>query len=267
MDTFQPVASDFLSRILRDKEAEVAAAKALIPPAIMEERARAAATPLPALAALRGERLRVIAEVKRASPSAGVFAGSLDAAAQVTHYAAGGAAAISVLTDGPYFQGSLADLKAARAASSIPLLRKDFIIDPYQIHEGRAAGADLILLIVAALSPARLTELLRVTTDLGMCALVEVCTAEEARLARELDAPLVGINNRNLRTFTVDMETTAHLRPILASHTVVASLSGIKTVEDARAMRAAGVDAVLVGEALARAADPGLFLKELVELR
>ncbi|HVC82483.1 MAG TPA: indole-3-glycerol phosphate synthase TrpC [Chloroflexota bacterium] len=266
MDTLQPVASDFLSRILRDKEAEVAAAKAALPHAVMEERARAAPPPLPALAALRGERLRVIAEVKRASPSAGVFAGGLDAASQGRRYAAGGAAAISVLTDGPYFQGSLADLEAARKAVSIPLLRKDFIIDPYQVHEARAAGADLVLLIVAALSAARLTELLRVTTDLGMGALVEVCTEDEARLARDLDAPLVGINNRNLRAFTVDMETTARLRPLLAPRTVVASLSGIKTVEDARAMRATGVDAVLVGEALARAAEPECLLAELAGL-
>ncbi|MGH2411182.1 MAG: indole-3-glycerol phosphate synthase TrpC [Chloroflexota bacterium] len=260
------MASDFLSRILSDKEAEVAAKKAALPQAIVEERARAAPPPLPALAALRGERLRVIAEVKRASPSAGVFAGSLDASAQASRYAAGGAAAISVLTDGPYFQGSLADLEAARQAVSIPLLRKDFIIDPYQIHEARAGGADLILLVVAALTAARLTELLALTTDLGMAALVEVCSAAEALLVRDLDVPLVGINNRNLRTFTVDMETTARLRPLLASRTVVASLSGMKTVEDARAMRAAGVDAVLVGEALARAADPERLLAELGSL-
>jgi len=260
------VASDFLSRILRDKEVEVASAKAALPSAIVAERALAAPPPLPVLAALRSERLRVIAEVKRASPSAGVFAGNLDAAAQVSHYAAGGAAAISVLTDGPYFQGSLADLEAARRAVSIPLLRKDFIIDPYQVHEARAAGADLVLLIVAALTPARLTQLLRVTTDLGMAAMVEVGTEGEARLARDLDVPLVGINNRNLRTFTVDMETTARLRPLLASHTVVASLSGIKSVADARAMRAMGVDAVLVGEALARAADPECLLAELAGL-
>ncbi|HVA91218.1 MAG TPA: indole-3-glycerol phosphate synthase TrpC [Chloroflexota bacterium] len=260
------MASDFLSRILRDKQAEVAANKAAIPQEALEERARSAAAPLPVLSTLRGDRLRVIAEVKRASPSAGVFAAALDAASQAARYASGGAAAISVLTDGPYFHGSLADLAEARQAVTVPLLRKDFIIDPYQLYEARASGADLVLLIVAALTASRLTALLALTEDLGMCALVEVYTADEARLARALEAPLVGINNRNLRTFTVDMETTARLRPLLSPRTVVASLSGIKNVEDARAMREAGADVILVGEALARATNPDGLLAALASL-
>ncbi len=266
MDTLQSVASDFLSRILRDKQAEVAADKAAIPQEVLEERARSAAPPLPVLSALKGDRLQVIAEVKRASPSAGVFAAALDAASQAARYSRGGAAAVSVLTDGPYFHGSMADLLEVRQAVTVPLLRKDFIIDHYQLYEARAAGADLVLLIAAAMSAALLSALLELTTDLGMCALVEVYTEEEARLARDLGAPLVGINNRNLRTFTVDMETTSRLRPLLSPGTVVASLSGIKNLGDARAVRRAGADAVLVGEALARSANPEALLAELRSL-
>jgi indole-3-glycerol phosphate synthase len=207
--------------------------------------------------------LRVIAEVKRASPSAGAFASNLDARAQVIRYAEGGAAAISVLTDEPYFQGSLDDLEDARAAVAVPLLRKDFIIDPYQLYEARAAGADFVLLIVAALNLDDLASLLALTKSLGMEALVEINTVEEAQLANEVDARLIGINNRDLHTFRVDMGTTARVRPLLSPGSVVAALSGIRTVEDAEAMRTAGVDAVLVGEALARSAEPEHLLAQL----
>ena len=263
MGTIQPAAGDFLSRILRDKHVEIAARRDAEPASRLAERAAAAPPPLPALAVLRGERLRVIAEVKRGSPSKGTFDAGLDAAAQAERYAAGGAAAVSVLTDGPYFQGSLDDLRAARAHAGVPLLRKDFIIDPYQLLEARAAGADLVLLIVAALEPEQLAALLVRTHELGMEALVEVNTEAEAHVAAELDAPLVGINNRDLHTFEVDMGTTGRLRPLLSGTTVVASLSGIAHVEDAARMRAAGADAVLVGEALVRAADPATLLAEL----
>jgi indole-3-glycerol phosphate synthase len=267
MDTLQPMANDFLSRILRDKRLEVSTRKACVPEAAMEARARAAPPALPALSALRGERLRVIAEVKRASPSAGAFASEMDARVQVTRYAAGGAAAISVLTDGPYFQGSLSDLEEARAAVSVPLLRKDFIIDPYQVYEARTVGADLVLLIVAALQADELASLVALTENLGMSALVEVNTVEEARVANHVNARLVGINNRDLQSFKVDMGTTARIRPILAPGTVVASLSGVRTVEDARAMRSAGADAVLVGEALARSAAPDRLLAQLTAVQ
>ncbi len=263
METLQPVASDFLSRILHDKRAEVAERKRGLPRAVLAERASHAAPALPAIPALRGPGLRVIAEVKRGSPSAGTFDSGLDAPAQAALYARGGAAAVSVLTDGPYFQGSLADLASTRARVSIPLLRKDFIIDPYQLYESRAAGADLVLLIVAALDERQLVDLLAETEALGMTALVEVNAEREAQLAAAISAPLVGINNRNLHTFEVDMTTTARLRPLLPPSTVVAALSGVKTVDDARAMRVAGADAVLVGEALVRAADPAALLATL----
>lgn len=263
MDTLQPVANDFLSRILGDKQREVAARKTAEPEEVLARRARAAAPALPVLTALRGDGLRVIAEVKRASPSAGAFASGLDAHVQATRYAQGGAAAISVLTDEPYFRGSLADLEEARKAVAVPLLRKDFTIDPYQIYEARAAGADFVLLIVAALEAEEVASLLALAHELSMEAMVEINNEAEAALARDLDSPLVGINNRDLHTFRVDMETTGRLRPLLAPSTVVAALSGIRTVEDARAMRAAGVDAVLVGEALARSAEPERLLAQM----
>jgi indole-3-glycerol phosphate synthase len=171
-----------------------------------------------------------------------------------------------VLTDGPYFQGSLDDLAAARGVVDVPLLRKDFIVDPYQLYEARAAGADLVLLIVAALDRSALGSLLALTHDLGMEALVEVNTEEEAEEAVASGARLAGINNRNLHTFEVDMATTGRLRPLFPPETIVAGLSGVRTVEDARRLREAGVDAVLVGEALVRAADPAALLAALTEV-
>ncbi|MGH2346858.1 MAG: indole-3-glycerol phosphate synthase TrpC [Chloroflexota bacterium] len=261
------MANDFLSRILADKRREVAARKNAVAEDVLARKARAAAPALPVLPALRGDGLRVIAEVKRASPSAGAFASGLDARVQTARYVRGGAAAISVLTDEPYFQGSLADLEEARRAVAIPLLRKDFVIDPYQIYEARAAGADFVLLIVAALPEEDVASLLALANSLGMEALVEVNNEDEAHLARDLEAPLVGINNRDLHTFKVDMETTIRLRPVLSQRTVVAALSGVRTVEDARTMRAAGADAVLVGEALARTAEPERLLAQLAVSR
>lgn len=261
MDTIQPVAGTFLNRILRDKRAEVEARKAAEPEGALAGRAAAAAPVRRAV--LRSSRLTVIAEVKRASPSAGSFGAGLDAVAQARRYATGGAAMISVLTDGPYFQGSLADLAGARAAVATPLLRKDFIIDEYQLLEARAAGADLVLLIVASIPAERLAPLLDATHRLGMEALVEVHTEWEARLANEVGASLVGINNRDLHSFEVDMGTTARLRPLLGAGTIVAALSGVRTVEDARAMRSAGADAILVGEALIRSSQPEALLVAL----
>ncbi len=257
------MASDFLTRIVHDKRAEVARRRSQTPDVVLEAAVRDL-PPVPAVApALRGERLRVIAEVKRGSPSAGAFSTDLDAAAQARRYAEGGAAAVSILTDGPYFNGSLDDLRAARAVVGLPLLRKDFILDRYQLLEARASGADLVLLIAAALSAAQLATLLQETYRLGMEALVEINTEEEARQAVELRAPLVGINNRDLHTFVVDMGTTGRLRPLLPPEVVVVAFSGIKSAADGRAMREYGADAVLVGEALVRAADPRLLIAEL----
>lgn len=266
MGTVQPVASDFLSRIVRDKRAEVAARREAEPDAAMCARAQVMPAPRPRVPTLRGDGLRVIAEVKRGSPSAGTFDAALDAPAQAAAYARAGATAVSVLTDGPYFQGSLDDLRAARDTVSVPLLRKDFILDPYQVYESRAAGADLVLLIVAALDRERLGALLALTRELGMEALVEVNTESEAALAREVRAAFVGINNRNLHTFEVDLDTTARLRPLFPEETIVAGLSGVRTIDDARRLRAAGVDAVLVGEALVRAADPRALIAAMLEV-
>jgi indole-3-glycerol phosphate synthase len=261
MDQVQSMAGDFLTRILRDKRAEVDARRREEPLADLARRAAQAPAPRPAQ--WRSEHLRVIAEIKRGSPSAGTFNATLDAAAQAHTYAEGGATAISVLTDAPYFQGSLADLRAVRSRVQTPLLRKDFIIDAYQLYESRAAGADLVLLIVAALEPDDLQALYGEALALDLQPLVEVNTAEEAQFAASLGATLVGINNRNLHTFTVDLDTTARLRPLLPPATVVAALSGVRTVADARLLRAAGADAVLVGEALVRATDPAALLAAL----
>jgi indole-3-glycerol phosphate synthase len=261
------VASDFLTRILRDKSLEIEARRAVVSSDELAEKCAEMPPALPVLDSLRGEYLRVIAEVKRGSPSAGVFNAQLDAGDQAASYAAAGAAVVSVLTDGPYFGGSLGDLAAARRRVEVPLLRKDFIVDGYQLLEARAAGADLVLLIVAALSPAQVRSLLKESARLGMTALVEVNTVDDADIAVAAGAALVGINNRDLHTFVVDMDTTARVRPRLPDSTMVASLSGIKTPEQARAMRDAGADAVLIGEALARSADPASLIAALARVQ
>jgi indole-3-glycerol phosphate synthase len=260
VDSLQPVASGFLTRILADKLREIAVRRSQTPEAELRRQCQNAAPAISVLEALGGRRTSVIAEVKRRSPSAGTFNLSLDAAEQAATYAAAGAVAISVLTDAPYFGGSLDDLRLVRSCVSLPLLRKDFIVDPYQLLEARAAGADLVLLIVAALTPARLGSLLEETYQLGMTAMVEIHTPAEAAIATASMAKFVGINNRNLQTFEVDLSTTQRLRPLLPGSTRVAALSGIRTVDDARQMREAGADAVLIGEALVRAKDPASLI-------
>ncbi len=211
-----------------------------------------------------GPTPRVIAEVKRASPSKGAIRANLDPAALAASYAAAGAAALSVLTDGPFFQGSLADLEAARTAVRLPVLRKDFVIDPLQVLEARAAGADAVLLIVAALEEARLRELLAVAREQGMEALVEVHSRAELERALEAGAGIVGINNRDLRTFRTDIEVTRQLLAYTGGRTIV-SESGIEEAATVRSLEAAGVHAFLVGEALLRAPDPGEALRKLRE--
>jgi indole-3-glycerol phosphate synthase len=206
----------------------------------------------------------VIAEVKRASPSKGAIRANLDPAALAASYAAAGAAALSVLTDGPFFQGSLADLEAARTAVRLPVLRKDFVIDPLQVLEARAAGADAVLLIVAALEEARLRELLAVAREQGMEALVEVHSRAELERALGAGAGIVGINNRDLRTFRTDIEVTRQLLAYTGGRTIV-SESGIDEAATVRSLEAAGVHAFLVGEALLRAPDPGEALRKLRE--
>jgi indole-3-glycerol phosphate synthase len=205
-----------------------------------------------------------IAEFKRRSPSAGWIAETAAPAELARAYAAGGARAMSVLTDGPFFGGGLEDLVAARAACELPILRKDFIVDRYQIVEARAAGADALLLIVAALTDLELGALLTATREMGLEALVEAHDAAEVARAVAAGAGIIGINNRDLRTFTVDRELAARLRPSVPDERVIVAESGIRVAADVTRLRAAGIDAVLVGETLMRAPDPAAALRALL---
>jgi indole-3-glycerol phosphate synthase len=256
----------FLADILARKRAEVEAARAALPEAELAARARDRAAPrgFEAALSLAGGPVRVVAEVKRASPSAGAIRSGLDAPAQARAYAFAGAAAISVLTDGPGFGGSLADLSAVRAAVDVPLLRKDFVLDRYQLLEARAHGADAALLIVAALDPGTLRRLLADAAGLGLAALVEVHDEGELEAALAAGARIVGVNNRNLRTFEVDLAVSERLLPLLPAGVRGVAESGVRTAGDARRLRRAGAANLLVGEALVRAADPGALLREMV---
>jgi indole-3-glycerol phosphate synthase len=253
-----------LDDILARTRADLAARKLAQPIAPLE----AAAAARPAVRSLaralrRPGRIACIAEFKRRSPSAGWIAEGADPARAARAYAAGGAQALSILTDGPFFGGSLPDLGAARAACDLPVLRKDFIVDRYQIVEARAAGADAILLIVAALADAELGALLAVAGDLGLEALVEAHDADEVRRAVAAGAAIVGINNRDLRSFTVDRELACRLRSQVPADRIVVAESGIRDAADVARLHAAGIDAMLVGEALMRAPDPAAALRAL----
>ena len=211
-----------------------------------------------------GASITCIAEFKRRSPSAGWIREGAKASELARTYAASGAAALSVLTDEPFFGGALDDLTTAHSSTSLPVMRKDFIVDAYQLAEARAAGADAALLIVAALSDAEISALLAVGALYGLELLVEAHDAEEAARAVRLDAPLIGINNRDLRTFTVDRELAARLRAEIPADRVVVAESGIRDAADVARLRAAGIDAMLVGETLMRAEDPGATLRALL---
>jgi len=206
----------------------------------------------------------VIAEVKKASPSKGVLRADFDPSAIARSYARHGAACLSVLTDVKFFQGHHDYLGQARIAVELPVLRKDFVVDPYQVYESRAMGADCILLIVAALGQDEMVELERIALALGMAVLVEVHDAHELARALGLQTPLVGINNRNLRTFATSLQTTLDLLPHVPTDRIVITESGILAPADVRTMQAAGVHAFLVGEAFMRADDPGAALAQLV---
>jgi indole-3-glycerol phosphate synthase len=259
-----------LSEIFAHKRLEVAARKAELP---LEDVRALAATTAPALdfvAALRSApRPALIAEVKAASPSRGALATrggrAFDPVALACAYAENGAAAISVLTDETYFRGSLDHLRAVRAAlPRVPLLRKDFICDPYQVYEARAAGADAVLLIVAQLMSSEIRQFSALAKELGMAALVEVHSAEELAIALEAEAQFIGINNRDLRDFTVKIETAAHLSQAIPPALTVVGESGIFTREDVALLaQGRGVDAVLVGEALVTAPDVAAKAREL----
>ncbi len=213
--------------------------------------------------ALCGDGVGVIAEFKRRSPSAGRLHETPDVAEIVSAYERGGAVAASILTEGPNFEGALEDLRAARAACELPLLRKDFIVDVYQLHEALAAGADAVLLIVAALAPAELSSLHATAAAIGLDALVEVHDRQELDRALEVGAEIVGINNRDLRDLSVDLGRTEALMDEVPDGVTVVSESGIARAEQLWRLRERGVQAVLVGESLMRAADPAAALREL----
>lgn len=254
-----------LEKIVTRTRAGLPARMASAPQCELEKLAAAAPPPRPFAAALRRERLQVIAEVKRASPSKGPIRPGLDPSGLARSYLSGGAAAISVLTEGPHFGGSLADLLAVRRSVDLPVLRKDFIVSEYQLLEARAAGADAVLLIAAVLAIANLGYLLRRTRDLGMEALVETHDEAELAAALEAGAQIVGVNNRNLEDFTVDLATTERLRPLVPPEVVLVSESGVRGPADACRLWSCGVDALLVGESLVRAEDPAVAVRRLIE--
>jgi indole-3-glycerol phosphate synthase len=230
----------------------------------IETAAASAPPPRDFIAALRNPGLGVIAEIKRRSPSAGPIAPGLDPVKLSRAYNQGGAIAVSVLTEPDHFDGNIDDLRMVAVDSAVPVLRKDFILDPIQLDEGRAAGADAVLLIVGILEDEALNGLIGRTTALGMAALVEAHNGDEVRRAVDVGASMIGINNRDLTTFQVDLGTAERLRSLIPSDTVAVAESGIRDLTDVSRMRDAGFDAVLVGQAVAQADDASGFLSTLV---
>jgi indole-3-glycerol phosphate synthase len=259
--------SDILKKILATKAEEVAAASTVKSLAVVRAEAEAQPAPRDFAGALQARvaagKPAVIAEIKKASPSKGVLRADFRPAEIAASYEQHGAACLSVLTDRRYFQGATEYLQAARTACALPVLRKDFLVDPYQVYEARAMGADAILLIVSALSLPQMQEFEAVALSLGMSVLVEVHDAAELDLALQLRTPLVGINNRNLRTFEVSLQNTLDLLPRIPANKLVVTESGILTPENVALMMLNNVHAFLVGEAFMRAPDPGLSLSLL----
>ena len=258
---------DILKRILAVKREEVAVAQASKPLAAVRAEAEAQAPARDFVGAIRGtitgDKPAVIAEIKKASPSKGVIRADFRPAEIAADYAAHGAACLSVLTDRQFFQGAPEFLQAARAACVLPVLRKDFLVDPYQVHEARAMGADAILLIAAALDLQAMQEFEAIAFRLGMGVLVEVHDGDELDLALQLKTPLLGINNRNLRTFEVSLQTTLDLLPRIPDDRIVVTESGILGPDDVALMRRNNVNAFLVGEAFMRQPSPGQALEAL----
>jgi len=253
-----------LEALIDGVRADLAAREAAVPLADVKAMARAAAPARPVLPILREPGVGVIAEVKRASPSRGTLADISDPAGLAALYADGGARAISVLTEQRRFGGSLADLDAVRAAVDIPVLRKDFVITPYQVHEARAHGADMVLLIVAALQQPVLHGLLERVESLGMTALVEVHSESEADRALDAGARVIGVNARDLKTLSIDREAFSRIAPGLPSGIVTIAESGVRDTADLLAYAGAGADAVLVGEGLVTSGDPRAAVADLV---
>jgi indole-3-glycerol phosphate synthase len=261
--------SDILKKIRAAKTEEVASAKAVRPLAAVRRESESQPPARDFIAALRGKiahgQAAVIAEIKKASPSKGVIRPDFRPAEIAISYAAHGAACLSVLTDAPHFQGSPEYLRQARAACTLPVLRKDFIVDSYQIHETRAMGADAILLIAAMLTDTQMQDFEGIAQDLGMAVLAESHDGAELARASRLQTPLIGINNRDLRTFDVSLARTLDLLPQVSGDRIVISESGILARGDVETLRVAGVHAFIVGEAFMRAEEPGKALAELFE--
>jgi len=258
-------ASDLLARLVAEARLDMDRRRALTNPDELE-RAIQVYQPRDFVGALRGPGLAVIAEMKQRTPTMGVLAEDYKPADLARAYTAGGASAISVLTHMAGFGGRPEHIETARVATNLPILRKDFITDPYEIGEARAAGADAVLLIVAALDLPELRRLLAVVRSRGISALVEVHDENETRVAIDAGAQVIGVNHRDLRTFEVDLGLTERLRPLIPDAVPLVAESGIQSMDDARRMRDAGADAILVGEMLMRAPDPVACLRELASL-
>jgi indole-3-glycerol phosphate synthase len=254
-----------LDKIVATKRVEIERARAAIPETELKARLHDAPEPRNFFAAVSiGKPIRLIAEVKKASPSAGVIRADFDPVAIARTYELHGASCISVLTDEAYFEGRLAYLSAVRAAVDIPVLRKDFVLDTYQVLEARAAGADAVLLIAECLDDCNLRKLFNSICELGMTPLVELYEPDNLQRVFDAGATLIGVNNRNLHTFEVDLERTIRMRPRIPDECVLVGESGIKTNEDVRRLESAGVDAILVGESLMREPDIGTAVDRLL---
>jgi indole-3-glycerol phosphate synthase len=256
-----------LSQIISNSLQELEHKKRILPMTELKKMALEQPMPVDLVATLRGDDIKVIAEVKKASPSRGVIVHDFDPVRVARIYADNRAAAISVLTEEKYFQGKLEylrDVKKVLGCDRLPLLRKDFIFDPYQIYQSRAYGADSLLLIVAILNPGKLQELLGISHELDMSCLVEVHNEFEVEIALSSEARIVGINNRDLNTFKVDFAVTERLRPLIPPDRIVVSESGIKDRNDIDKCRQLGIDAVLIGESLISATDIAARMKELL---
>ena len=255
-------ADDLLSRLVLESRQDLQRRRHLVDSDRFEQ-AVAAYMPKDFAGALRGPKLAVIAEMKQRTPSMGVLSEDYRPADLAHAYAEGGAAAISVLTHMAGFGGRVEHLRAVRATTDLPMLRKDFVTDPYEVAEARACGADAVLLIVAALLPEQLRNLIAVSRSRGVAALVEVHDERETAVALDAGAAMIGVNHRDLRTFEVDLGLTERLRKLIAPGVVVVAESGIHSAEDARRMREAGADAILVGELLMRSTDPAAQIRAL----
>lgn len=256
-----------LDKIIAQKREEIGKKASEVPLSLLKQRISEQRPPLDFSAFIKGENVKLIAEVKRASPSRGLLATNLDPVELAQIYAAGGAAAISVLTESRYFLGDIKHLAAIRKATELPLLRKDFIFEPYQIYESRAYGADALLLIAAILTAEQLKDLLSLSRSLGLKCLVEVHSQADLEKAVLSQAEIIGVNNRDLSSFKVDLDITRRLRPLIPPDKIVVSESGIRTRQDVERLEQAGIDAVLVGEALVTANDIRGKIEELLGKR